>query len=68
MHTPVISLSLSVYVGLVLDLIAWGRLRARQSELGDIMVGARDGVLLGSCNYALTLRRSLSKSTRFGPT
>jgi hypothetical protein len=46
-HIPVIPLFLSVYVGPILGLIAWGYLHARQSELSDIMFGAYDGVLLG---------------------
>lgn len=65
MHIPVTPLFLSVSVGLVLGLIAWGYLRARQSELSDIMVGACDGVLLGLvlAGIAFVNRRSGEKTS-----
>lgn len=44
--TCVIPLFLSVYVGLLLGLVAWGYLRVRRSEFGDIIAGTWDGALL----------------------
>jgi hypothetical protein len=45
--TWIIPLFLSIYLALVLGLVAWGYLRVRQSGCGDIIAEPCDGTLLG---------------------